>query len=420
MNVLHLNTFMAGGAASGAYRLHSALRRMGVNSKILVQSKTTADEDVIAVPMNFWEKIEDRFDHRVLSWFTRDTEQGKYYFLPMPFFSRQDDRILSAVPFRPDLLIVHWTTAFADVRTMDIISRRYNIPVIWYMSDMEPMTGGCHYAFDCNEFATGCCHCPAVRGLFQGYVRALWQKKKKYLANMRMAVIASSSFMLHKAQASGVFEGKSLALVWRGIDDKIFAPAIDRKALRAKWNVENDTIVLCFGSQSLKEKRKGTEVLIRALKVLYEKLQDDELQKRVEIVFAGGNAGIQKKLLFSSKYMGVLKTQQDLADMYRMADIFICPTLQDSGPMMVSEALMCGTPVVGFPMGVLQDVVLEGKTGAIAALGDSNELAAAMERMIRLPAEERLEMARQCRSFAMKNLTYQRQAEQVLRLAAAI
>ena len=120
MNVLHLNTLVDGGAASGAYRLHLALKSVGVNSKIIVQSKSTADEDVIAAPMSFFEKIEDKFDRRVLNIFTRATEQGKYYFLPMPFFSRRDDRILSAVPFRPDLLIVHWTTAFADVRTMDI------------------------------------------------------------------------------------------------------------------------------------------------------------------------------------------------------------------------------------------------------------------------------------------------------------
>ena len=48
MRVLHLNTSdVQGGAARGAYWMHTALRRAGVDSRMLVAEKYTDDDTVI-------------------------------------------------------------------------------------------------------------------------------------------------------------------------------------------------------------------------------------------------------------------------------------------------------------------------------------------------------------------------------------
>ena len=68
MNVLHLNTFMNGGAASGAYRLHLALKSIGINSKMIVQKKTNCDDDdVIEVPKTKLGYLEERVESKILS-----------------------------------------------------------------------------------------------------------------------------------------------------------------------------------------------------------------------------------------------------------------------------------------------------------------------------------------------------------------
>ena len=54
MKILIVNTFdIKGGAARAAYRLHNALLENGINSKMLVQSKFSDDNNIIG-PKNLF------------------------------------------------------------------------------------------------------------------------------------------------------------------------------------------------------------------------------------------------------------------------------------------------------------------------------------------------------------------------------
>jgi glycosyltransferase involved in cell wall biosynthesis len=52
--------------------------------------------------------------------------------------------------------------------------------------------------------------------------------------------------------------------------------------------------------------------------------------------------------------------------------------------MMVSEALACGTPVVGFDMGVVTNMVINNYNGYKAILKDSNDLSIGIEKICKL------------------------------------
>lgn len=418
MNVLHLNTLMNGGAASGAYRLHLALKSIGINSKMIVQKKTNCDDDdVIEVPKTKLGYLEERVESMILSTLRVNHNEGQYFYLPQMLLQNNNNNIIDAIPFKPDLLIVHWTTVFANVKTFYQISKRFDIPVIWYMTDMEPMTGGCHYSFDCDGLFNSCSECPALKFPLKFFAKYWLKQKKEYIAKTNMQIVASSSYMLDKANNATVFEGKRKHLVLRGIDDKIFSPVSSRNDIRKKWGVDEDKLVIFFGAQSLTEPRKGMKVLLQALKCLYTKLEKDvQLRDSVQVVFAGRDCFKEDDILFKSKFVGFMKTQQDLASMYQLADVFVCPTLQDSGPMMASESLMCGTPVAGFKMGVLPDVVIDGETGFLADVGDAEGLAKALEKIVTLSEPDRGQMRKNCREFAEKHLTYNKQAEGILRV----
>jgi glycosyltransferase involved in cell wall biosynthesis len=56
--------------------------------------------------------------------------------------------------------------------------------------------------------------------------------------------------------------------------------------------------------------------------------------------------------------------------------------------MMVSEALACGTPVVGFDMGLVSNMVINGFNGYRAILKDSNDLAKGIQTILELSKEE--------------------------------
>lgn len=415
MNILHINTLVFGGAASGAYRLHEAFKHMGHNSKIVVQEGNESDEDVIVVGVSEREKQQRQKERHFLKKFKDDTELGFCFFNPMPFFYNFNEKILDKIPFKPDLLIAHWTTWFADAETFSLISKKYNIPVVWYMSDMEPMTGGCHYNFECDDYCFGCNECPAFIKYKHSVAKRYFKKKQKFISGMDIRIAASSTYMFDNAKKSLLFKDKPIKMILRGINSEIFYPVNDKEPLRTRWGLCRDDIVIFFGAQSIQEKRKGMRFMLDGLYLLHNRLKKHpNLMKRVKVIYAGQTDIDSQLIPFKSIYAGFMSTQQDLASMYQLADMFICPTMQDSGPMMVSESLMCGTPVVGFKMGVLPDLVHDGSTGYLADLGDSTGLADGMEKLIVISDDKRKKISTYCADYAKKRLSYSRQVEEVL------
>lgn len=415
MNILHLNSSLSGGAASGAYRLHEALKQLGHNSKIVVLESDYSDKDVIVVGISEKEKQDRTRERAFLKQFKKNTDEGYYFFNPMPFFYNFNDRIMDNIPFKPDLLIVHWTTWFADVETFSLIGNKYNIPIIWYISDMEPMTGGCHYNFECNNYFFGCKDCSGFLKYSHSVARRYFNKKEKFIANMDLRIVASSTYMLNNAAKSALFADLPKRLILRGIDNKVFHPVSDKKKLRDKLGLRDEDIVIFFGAQSLADRRKGMRFLLEGLDILRDRLKNNrDILSKVKVVYAGARDLDDMEFPFESVYAGFMRTQQELATMYQLSDMYVCPTIQDSGPMMASESLMCGTPVVGFKMGVLSDIIHDGRTGFLADVGDSKGLADGIQKIIYFSVEERKKMSACCLEYASNNLTYRRQAEAVV------
>ncbi|HAK12692.1 MAG TPA: glycosyl transferase family 1, partial [Chitinophagaceae bacterium] len=49
---------------------------------------------------------------------------------------------------------------------------------------------------------------------------------------------------------------------------------------------------------------------------------------------------------FDAQQLPFANTEQALAKYYQLADLFISPSIEDAGPMMILESLPCGTPVI--------------------------------------------------------------------------
>ena len=59
------------------------------------------------------------------------------------------------------------------------------------------------------------------------------------------------------------------------------------------------------------------------------------------------------------------KTGQELADYYRLADVFVFPSQWETFGIVMIEAMACGTPVAAYPCQGPEDVIDEGVTGCM-------------------------------------------------------
>ena len=87
--------------------------------------------------------------------------------------------------------------------------------------------------------------------------------------------------------------------------------------------------------------------------------------------------------------------------------------------MMINESMMCGTPVVAFRMGVAEDLIENGQSGAIATLGDTQAFADALEQVLLWPAERRDRARARCRDMDLHKCSPDRQLERFVTIAEA-
>lgn len=70
----------------------------------------------------------------------------------------------------------------------------------------------------------------------------------------------------------------------------------------------------------------------------------------------------------------------DIGTVYAGHHLILIPSRQDTGPIVLFEAMLAGRPVAGTPMGAMADYISDGTTGVLATGLSENDFAAAMER----------------------------------------
>lgn len=72
--------------------------------------------------------------------------------------------------------------------------------------------------------------------------------------------------------------------------------------------------------------------------------------------------------------------QHDLSDVYASHHLILIPSKQDTGPIVLFEAMLAGRAVVGTPMGAMPDFIEDGHTGVLASGLEEVAFGDAMER----------------------------------------
>jgi glycosyltransferase involved in cell wall biosynthesis len=144
-----------------------------------------------------------------------------------------------------------------------------------------------------------------------------------------------------------------------GVDPQRFRPAEDRDAVRKTLGVPNGTSLL-LTVRNL-EPRMGLDALIQAMAILRQQAPD-------LLLLIGGAGSLRGDLesLTSSlnlrshvRFLGFIP-DKELSLYYQASDAFVLPTRELEGfGLVTAEALACGTPVLGTPVGAIPEILGE-------------------------------------------------------------
>jgi len=277
------------------------------------------------------------------------------------------NQLFKKFPFTPDILIVHYCSHFINFKMIYEIQKKTNCKVIFNLLDTSFLTGGCHYSWDCKGFEFECKNCPAIKSIKKkNDSNKNFKAKQKYLNKTHSIVNVSSTFALNQVKRSSLFKNHKKSLIYYPIPN-----------LRLESESYNKEKIIFLGTQDFNDKRKGISYFIKAINLFKESIGDSKFYK-IQFRIAGN-----KKLKISYKnfkYLGYLD-EVKLAKEYSKADLFICPSIEDNGPMMINEALSYGTPVVAFDVGISRDLIHKGN-GYIAKNKDAYDLSEGIKKII--------------------------------------
>ena len=413
MRVVHLSTSDSnGGAARAAFRVHTGLKRLGHDSSMLVYRAGSKDPSVTKYEPQpgLLPRLRRSFRARRI-----EADHRKYDATrPVGFELFSDDRSPTAgelIPqIRPcDLINLHWVAEFVDhEHVLPRLPR--DVPTVWRLADMAPLTGGCHYTAGCEKFTARCGACPQLGSNDEHDLsRDIWTRKWNALAPLvgRMHLVGTSKWIASESRRSSLLRQFPVTVIPNGLDTREFTPR-DKGFSRDLWDVPRDAKVILFIADSLENKRKGFSYVVEALSGLAGSVAKPFLVSL-------GNLKSKLDLPVPHVNLGRINNDRLLSLVYSLADVFVMPSLQESFGQTVTESLACGTPVVAFDGGGPTDMVRPGVTGWLAKCGDAGALRGAIVSALSDDAT-RAKMSENARRIAVEEYSLETQAAAYVRL----
>ena len=369
MFVLHLwkgvraNTGGGGGVAM--FRLHNALKRLGVQSAILCQDYVNGRDDIFHCGglrryERYLKKVTGRLGlndiHRLSS----------FRLLRHPAVAKAD------------ILHIHGTHhEFLNYLALPYLNRTK--PVAFTLHDIWALTGHCAVNRDCFKWETGCGACPDLEAppdVSRDMTNLEWKLKRWVYRHSDIHFISPSTALTAMA-GRGLLKNENVTTIPHGLDLGLYFPR-DKQACRQLLNLPLDKKILMFSAVNAGNEYKGGDLLIQAL----QGLPHETRQSVVLLVLGGGAENLSATLGMETVSYGFVEDDTLKAIIYSAADLFVSPTRGEAFGLVLLEALACGTPAVSFAVGGVTDLVRDGKTGFLAEPANADDLRDKIQRLL--------------------------------------
>ncbi len=368
MKVVHLNySDSLGGASLAAFRIHKALRAHGVYSRMFVNSACSGDGSVTG-PERRIERLTTLLRplpaNLVMKCLKTDNKNLHSPAIIPSFWHRR----LNRSDF--DIVHLHWINN--EMMSIPDIGR-IRKPIVWTLHDMWAFCGAEHYTED-NRWKYG--YFRDNRPKYESgpdLNRWVWNRKVRHW-DRPMHIVTPSRWLAHCVKQSALMHNWPVEVIPNCIDIHRWIP-VEKSLAKALLGLAEDMPIILFGAQGgSRDRRKGHDLLQKAVARLKDRM------KRLQIVIFGESTPEHpQEMGYPTWYAGHLYDEISLRILYSAADVMIIPSRQDNLPNTGIEAHACGTPIVGFDIGGLSDIVGHEKTGYLAKPFDPSELAHGIE-----------------------------------------
>jgi glycosyltransferase involved in cell wall biosynthesis len=400
MKVLHINkSDITGGAAIAVYRLHQGLLAAGIDSRLMVDVVATGSKLVASIPRRRW------IDGQIFR-FTK--------VLGLNDIHITNTAVIANHPFYQEADILHFHNLHGSYfNYLALPSLTNKKPAILTLHDMWGFTGHCAYSFDCDRWKIGCGKCPypdTYPAIKRDNTQLEWKLKHWSYHHTNLTAVVTTSRWLEAQVQESMLSNFPIHCIPYSIDTEVYQP-LNREQCRSLLGIPADKKVLMFAAQSLTNPRKGGDLLLQALAKLPQALKTETIL----LTLGNGGEKISEAVDIKSLNLGYVSSDRLKAIAYSAADLFLFPTRSDAFGLVAQEAMACATPVIGFNVGGVPDLVRPGNTGYLAKAENPDDFS---QGIIHLLGDKNLyaHLGQQCRHVVLTEYALELQAREYINL----
>lgn len=363
MKVVYITYEDSGGAGDAIYLNHQLLLASNIDSKMLVKQKSRSDDSIIKFPRNIFSSILNRFLSKISSFLL--IKQYLFY----DVFNVKPKSIVNwlnkNISNDTDVIILGWISTFVNVSDIIDIQKRTNALVYIHAVDMALLTGGCHYSYGCENYTKECFICPAATNFIgQQEIKNRFLNDSIAIDLMGVKVFAPVEYVLNQAKKSSKpFYDYSLINIPHDFDIFHFIPKKSKEK------------IVFMGAYNPLDHRKGYLTFSNAISLLNHRLLNEKKTITILVPESKDCSNLVHTNVKLQTY-DFANNSKSLANLYQQSDVFVSTSIDDTGPAMIIEALLCGIPVISTNTGLAQELI--GKNtifGKIAPIQNSKKIA---------------------------------------------
>lgn len=361
-----------GGAAVVTYRLLMALRRAGVDARMVVFNKAGSDPFVSEVGSRLRRSLSFTLERAQIAMCNGMNRSD--------LFKVSTGHWAHGVASHPwvreaDVVCLNWVNqGLMSVAGLERL-HRMGKKIVWTMHDMWAMTGICHHAYECPNFTGSCGNCPflgakAGRGDLSARV---WRQKQRVFSRVPVTFVAVSKWLAQRAAESSLLRDQDVRVIPNAFPIDQFQTT-SASYVRGVDREQKPNIIL-MGAARLDDPIKGLDYAVEALNHIFD--DHPEVANKTLAVFFGDLRDRSRLdgLRLSHLWAGRVNDPKILRHLYACAKVVVSTSLYETLPGTLIEGQAAGCLPVTFGRGGQDDIVRHKQTGYIARYKDAEDVA---------------------------------------------
>ena len=291
---------------------------------------------------------------------------------------------------------------FFDFRSLELLSKKY--PTLLTAHDCWLMTGHCSHFFNCDRYKSGCGDCPDLSippAVQKDRTKQNLNTKVKILSNSSIYLATPCNWLKNRFQESKVGDSfHEIRVITNGINTGNFYPIVDKKSLRNKHHLAENSLIFSFVGNKTKENPwKNFSLMFDTLRHFAQKFS----RNVIFLCIGEKDTPIVHHPYFQCLFLGHIDETSKLNDLYNCSDFYLHLAKADTFPNTILEAQSCGIPVFANPVCGIPEQIVEGETGWLLSNITPQSLAESIQSKI-ASCDYRL-VSKNCRNHILKKFS---------------